>query len=484
MGEVINHTTSPLATNHTCYPSVLRGSFWLEGTQYDHALYYTYDDGPVPGGVNNSVAVAFSNDGVDWAYAGAPVIQPDAGFNGEYGSGASSACWGPSPGTVNHFYYDTSYGAADNLGEIRYKYSTDGIEFGPTPSIPTSMVLGFTPENFGGSPDVAYSPAAGTWFGVTSRLDAGEYELLLISSGDGLNPQAEWQEVGRIGTSLTAEPSSWEGGRARQEDSTLLINREGWAYVLFGAGNIPGVGQGAFTWKLYQVRFHVLDNPPMISDRFWHLGGWREPIGPLNGTLTELGQRKWNASDSVVFSESPGKVTNASPTGSHVAGLSFSPGQDPGVTPSIETLLDRTGVGWVAAGFEAAPASGLFAPGGVWVLLHSTIDRLEVYENGLNSVFAGPIPRLNPDLNFVRLEYVPSTNRLSVIVNREPVLESVLLDSTPAIGGAGFHILSPEEGGATGEAGLLDFEVNGSPKYLFVDGFEGGSVGRWSSAEP
>lgn len=479
VGEVINHLSSPLATNHTCDPSVVRGSFEFNSTQFPYALYYTYDQAS---GVDNSVAVAFSQDGVTWNHHTSPVLTPDGGFNGEYGAGASSCFWDRTVDQLHVYFADTTYGFG-TLPQIRYKASTDGLLFDPTPSYPTSMVLGFTPENFGGSPDVAFSSATGQTYGVMSRLDAGENELLVVKTDGGLSDSAEWREIGRIGEELTGQPSSWEPGLARNSDSTLYIDRNGWGYVIFGAGEPPfGGGGGAFSWKLYQVRFQVITDPPLLSDSFESLGAIRRPGGQLAGTLTDLGQRTWEAGPTLVLSSPTGKATNSTPTGSHIGGVPFEPSEDPGHSPSIEALLDTRGSGWVAVGFSSTPTAGLFSGGGVWVLLHASLDLVEVFENGLNHLFSGPIPKRNADLNFARLSLDESLEHITVDVNGTDILSAASLTSVPTIHGAGIHVLSPESGGTTGTAGVLDFVVNGSAVFLFLDGFETSDLSRWSSS--
>jgi hypothetical protein len=483
-GEVVNHLLSPVATDLTCDPSLVKGDFVFESVHYAYALYYTYNTGS--GGTDNAVAVAFSNNGADFEFYSDPVILPDDGFTGLYGAGASSAAWGPNVGVLNTWYYDTSH-PGGGLGQVRYKSSTDGIAFTPTPSLPTSLALGFGPANFAGSPDVAYSPVLREWFAETGRLDAlgpnNELilELLIIRSHDGLEPTAEWSEVGRIDTALTGQAWNVEGGLARFSDSSLYIDRNGYGYLLFGAGEEVSAGP---TWRIFQVRFPVLSSPPLILDSFQHFGIFRTPGGNLGGTQTELGQRSWTAESTLVLDSSPGRITNSSGTGSHIGGFPFATSEEPAAPATYEVLLGRGGAGWGAVGLATSPTGGLFASGGAWVLVHSGQDQYEIYANGFSQIASGAVPNLNPDFNFVRLEYVQGTNRLSVAINGTTVLTSHLLSFSPAFSNASIHLASPAGGDTAGDQGVRNLRINGAPYHLFLDGFETSDMSRWSVSDP
>lgn len=72
--EVFNRTQSPWSCNHTCDPSVIRGTFSYNGVSYTHAMYWTSDTNMVTPGVDNAVGVAFSNDGLTWTPYPSPVV--------------------------------------------------------------------------------------------------------------------------------------------------------------------------------------------------------------------------------------------------------------------------------------------------------------------------------------------------------------------------------------------------------------------------
>jgi hypothetical protein len=287
--------------------------------------------------------------------------------------------------------------------------------------------------------------------------------------------------VGRIDTALTGQAWNVEGGLARFSDSSLYIDRNGYGYLLFGAGEEVSAGP---TWRIFQVRFPVLSSPPLILDSFQHFGIFRTPGGNLGGTQTELGQRSWTAESTLVLDSSPGRITNSSGTGSHIGGFPFATSEEPAAPATYEVLLGRGGAGWGAVGLATSPTGGLFASGGAWVLVHSGQDQYEIYANGFSQIASGAVPNLNPDFNFVRLEYVQGTNRLSVAINGTTVLTSHLLSFSPAFSNASIHLASPAGGDTAGDQGVRNLRINGAPYHLFLDGFETSDMSRWSVSDP
>lgn len=475
--EVLNSTQTALATNHVCDPAVVLGDFQYNSVQYSHLLLYTYDDAVPPGGDNGSEAAAFSNDGVSWIAATAPAVVPDYPFDGSYGAGQGSLGWGPNLGILNHLYSDTTH--PTHPWEARYKRSTDGVTFEPTPSLANPWVDGIAGLDIGADPAVVYSPFHGRWFGAARTVD-DEFDgeiILIATEGNGI--EGPWSEVGRFNHLLTGVEFNNNPEFGRKADSTLLIDEDGYSFILFGAWPAGSPLQG----KVYLVRVKLDEQLPRLGDSFRHIGVTRGPWTALGGTQSELAARPWASSGTVVFGSSPGYVTNSIPSGSHVAGLPFSLSEVPGEPVSVEADVRYLTGGWVAIGLAASEVAGLFSAGGVWALINNTpTPQVEVYGNGLNQLVVAPLPIPDADFDHLRLDYDPSANEISVRANGVPIVVSEQLNFTPTIGAASLHIASPEGGGPLDQLRAANFLVNNPRLLLYRDGFETGGLSRWSSA--
>ena len=90
---------------YTCNPKVVRGTFGNplgNGETFTYAMYYV-ELGPVQG-TNNSIGVAFSNNGISWAKYPQPVITAETQDN--YGVG-QPALYNNQRGTISMFYQGT-----------------------------------------------------------------------------------------------------------------------------------------------------------------------------------------------------------------------------------------------------------------------------------------------------------------------------------------------------------------------------------------
>ncbi|MBB5883330.1 hypothetical protein GGR71_000356 [Xanthomonas sp. F1] len=109
---------------HTCDPTVTRGHWNYQGQDYGYVMYYTTER-PGSNGIDNRIAVAFSNDGINWKKHDAPVIHD--GDPGTYGTGQSVAWSADGASGIR-----TVYTYVDGNGDISYFYreSPDAINFG------------------------------------------------------------------------------------------------------------------------------------------------------------------------------------------------------------------------------------------------------------------------------------------------------------------------------------------------------------------
>lgn len=238
--EVFNNTKSPWSTNHTCDPSVIRGTFSYNGKAYTHAMYWTSDTNAVTAGVDNAVGVAFSNDGLTWIPYPSPVITTYNPPDGSYGAGAGSVNFNPATGKLAYAYDDTTLSPVSRLME-----TTDGITF--TPSPPYSTQLSAVSPSQGRAPDIAFDPQNLRWYATVQVLDQEVRVLRSSNTNDLFGP---WVQVGLFNSVLTGNVRNNNPGLGKNADGTLYIDAQGWAYVFFGTGTAQ-----ASTWQVAQGRF-------------------------------------------------------------------------------------------------------------------------------------------------------------------------------------------------------------------------------------
>lgn len=139
---------------HTCDPTVIRGSWTVNGQSYGYAMYYTTER-PGSDGIDNRIGAAFSTDGIHWTKYGTPVIHD--GDPGAYGSGQSVA-WSTNAGAG----VATVYTYTDGVGSPVYYFrqSTDGINFGPRrPLSMAGLTLNGVPGISHAKPAIAFAPS-------------------------------------------------------------------------------------------------------------------------------------------------------------------------------------------------------------------------------------------------------------------------------------------------------------------------------------
>jgi hypothetical protein len=278
--EVLDKAGVPFADRHVCDPTLILGSFFHDATSYSHAMYFTFDDASSPVGVNNAVGAAFSNDGVTWVVLPNPVIVTEQPSDATYGAGASSVAWGPEVGTIQQVFRDTTIDS-NHWGRHRLKTSTDGIAFGPTPGQATLLTEQGYFNATGIEADIAFNPVDSRWYAAlatTSFSPDFAAVRLLRSITDNLD--GEWELLGEVGESLTGEMTHNNPALARNANSTLFVDANGWGYMFLGTG--PPIGEQE--WWLGQVRFRVFEaTSPTIHDSFRTIGQNREPgdvLGP------------------------------------------------------------------------------------------------------------------------------------------------------------------------------------------------------------
>jgi hypothetical protein len=471
--EVFNRTTSPWAEHHVCDPSVVLGDFLYNGLHYRFALYYTADDNSSPFGVNNQIGLAFSNDGTTWVAHPTPVLTTTNAFNATYGVGASGTAWSEGTPVLNHFYNDTT--VAGPFPVVR-KSSADGLTY--TPAVALSTLFDEAGRaNYGSTPDLAFSPLEGVWYGTLSNADSdgtGLGEVRVIRS-TGSSVSDSWEVVHIIDQSVTGEEVQHNAGLAKNGDSTLHVDSAGWAYLLISTGDDFPDFQ---SWKLGQIRFRVQPGASnWLGDDFAATGPLTQDGRLLDGTESLIGGRSWNASN-VAFSAGSASVTAAGAIG--IATLAYQSLSSATVS-SVEAHVSSVGAGWAGIGFLGPAGPGLATDGQLWMFQQGGEVRVRASGTSI-LLFSGIPPVLHSGSNLLRLEYRHVANTVSAFVNGIPLIQDIALSSfgfTPSLQGATLQIHQ----GTPGQSTVDLFRVNSGGSLIFSDGFETGSTDRWQVGE-
>lgn len=198
---VLAETPGAWDSEFTCNPHVIRGQFTNplgDGLTYSYAMYYVGTEK----GTNNSIGVAFSNDGMEWKKFPKPIVPSTYPFG--YGPAQPVPYNSDQKQSVVLFYEDDDPSGAPNH-HIEAS-STDGVHFQYVGTLTTE---GLDPDNPAASwGDAAYNPTDGFWyaaFNLPSRDPAttagitehGSYgiELYRIPQNSLLTGQTPWQEL-------------------------------------------------------------------------------------------------------------------------------------------------------------------------------------------------------------------------------------------------------------------------------------------------
>lgn len=222
---VLGETPGAWDNLYTCNPKVVKGFFANplgDGHSYTYAMYYVAL-GTDPG-TNNSIGVAFSNDGISWKKYPNPIISAET--QDGYGVGQPVAYNTDQHGAIRLFYEDWSF-YIHHVEAI----SSDGVHF---VSLGTLSSNGLDPS----SPtwgDMAYDPGTGYWYAAyntTPRdpvttggvLERGSYgiELYRIPAASLLTGATPWELLTTVDTSLNGYESNFLPGFARDVYGNLI----------------------------------------------------------------------------------------------------------------------------------------------------------------------------------------------------------------------------------------------------------------------
>jgi hypothetical protein len=210
---------------YTCNPKVVKGSFANplgNGQSFSYAMYYV-GMGSAPGS-NNSIGVAFSNDGISWKKYPHPIISAET--EDGYGVGQPAVYNSDQHSAIRMFYEDNSF----SLHHVE-AISTDGVHF-VTQGTLTTKGLVLSTANWG---DMAYDPSSGYWyagFNTALRnpsttggvLERGQYgiDLYRIPEASLLTGATPWQLLTVVDTNQDGYESNFIPGFARDVYGNLV----------------------------------------------------------------------------------------------------------------------------------------------------------------------------------------------------------------------------------------------------------------------
>jgi hypothetical protein len=307
---VLGETQSAWDSAYTCNPKVIRGSFANplgNGQTYSYAMYYVATDSIE--GYNNSIGVAFSNDGINWKKYPQPIITPAT--LGNYGI-AQPALYNSDQHTAIRMFYEEYYSTVQHAEAI----SSDGVHF---TTVGTLTTKGLDPNNpLPSWGDMAFDPQTGYWyaaFNLPDRdpsttggfLERGQYgiELYRIPDASLLSGATPWQLLTIIDTNLTGYESNFIAGFARDSFGNLNVGSYPTLTLYTSISNPPppwnaspalaGIYGNIGSWDISTAAW-VPGQPLRAFNRYFNqtvhevTTGWIDPKGgfTLQSTLGHL----------------------------------------------------------------------------------------------------------------------------------------------------------------------------------------------------
>jgi hypothetical protein len=224
---VLAETPGAWDSEYTCNPKVIGGVFQNplgDGQNYSYAMYYV---GIAISGGNNSIGVAFSNDGIHWNKYPQPVISSTS--QAGYGAGQPALYNADHKAAITMFYEDTN----PTLHHVA-AVSTDGVHFKVQGTLTSNGLDPDDPEAIWG--DMSYDSKAGEWYAVFNRpirpasttgdvLERGQYgvELYKIRQDALLTGATPWQQLVTMDTNTTGFESNFIAGFVRDRYGNVNV---------------------------------------------------------------------------------------------------------------------------------------------------------------------------------------------------------------------------------------------------------------------
>ena len=222
----LDETPGAWDSYYTCNPKVIGGVFENplgDGQTYQYAMYYV---ATAENGFDNSIGVAFSNNGVHWKKYPKPVILSTSQTG--YGVGQPSLYNADHKSAISMYYEDS------NPNQHVAAASTDGVHFRVRGTLTCNGLDPDDPQATWG--DMAYDPKEGAWYAVFNRpsraawttggvVERGQYgvELYKIPQDALLTGASPWQQLATMDTNATGFESNFIAGFVRDAYGNLDV---------------------------------------------------------------------------------------------------------------------------------------------------------------------------------------------------------------------------------------------------------------------
>lgn len=227
---VMGETSGAWDSAYTCNPQVVGGTFVNplgDGQTYSYAMYYVGT--PLESGFDNSIGVAFSNDGIEWKKYPHPVIVAASAVH--YGVGQPAPYNSNGKAAITVLYEDSNAATGTIHQEA---VSTDGVHFQIVGPLTTNGLNPNYPLASWG--DMAFDPETGYWYATFNMplrqpyttgnsQERGQLGVTLyrIPAASLLTGKTPWQELHSFDTNATGNESNFIAGFVRDQYGNLDI---------------------------------------------------------------------------------------------------------------------------------------------------------------------------------------------------------------------------------------------------------------------
>lgn len=291
---------------YTCNPKVVGGVFnnpLGNGTTYSYAMYYVATSST--GGIDNSIGVAFSNDGIHWNKYPFPVI-PSSGPDGYDGYGVGQpALYNADHKSAITLFYEDSYPSVHHVAAV----SSDGIHFTVQGTLTSAGLDEDDPNPLWG--DMSYDSQTGEWYAIFNRpvrsmvttdgvIEHGQYgvELYKIPANAILNGSSSWQQLITVDTVSTGFEANFIAGFVRDMWGNVNVasspNIQFYSSVSYPppswhASPATAANSGKLNnWIVYPMSWNPGQSPALLLNRYSTgtvhevTTGWIDPNGGFN----------------------------------------------------------------------------------------------------------------------------------------------------------------------------------------------------------
>lgn len=297
---VLGETPGAWDSAYTCNPKVIGGVFKNplgDGQTYTYAMYYVAT--AQLNGLNNSIGVAFSNDGMAWKKYPQPVIPSTTAT--AYGV-AQPALYNADAKSAIYMFYEDIYPTEHHV----FATSTDALHFTVQGTLTSNgLDLDDAQASWG---DMSYDSVAREWYAIFNRpirppsttggiLETGQYgvELFKIPQEALLTGTSPWQQLGNFDTNATGFEANFLAGFVRDAYGNLNVASYPTIQMYTSVSYPPphwaatpveaALSEVPPTWILMPMEWVPSASPTISFNRYFNgsvhevTTGWVSPIG-------------------------------------------------------------------------------------------------------------------------------------------------------------------------------------------------------------